>query len=144
MAALLLSFFNFILDFFKMFKWGKIVDFVYRQINFGAMTLINVALVAVLLAYATAVLTLLVSIYKRANDFIDYLNNLALGNQGGEIFSVALSIIKALGIWRAFGDLWDLYSVSIVSIFVIFAMKLGLKILNSLRNTLVSYFIAKM
>ena len=55
-----------------------------------------------------------------------------------------MDIVKTMGVWNAFVDVYRIFSAPILSIFVILAVRLGLKIAHGMRNTLVTYFIAKM
>lgn len=125
------------------FIWLGVVDKVRRYVNFAAMVVVNTAITAAVFAYAAAVLSLLLFVYNKTNYLISYVNNMTSGAVD-EIFSWAMDVIKAFGIWNAFVDVYNVFSVPIISIFVIFAMRLGLNTLHSLQRMLISYSIARM
>ena len=125
------------------FIWLGVVDKVRRYINFAAMVVVNTAITAAVFAYAAAVLALLLFVYNKTNYLITYINNMTSG-AGDEVLIWAMDVIKAFGIWNAFVDIYNVFSVPIISIFVIFAMRLGLNTLHSLQRMLISYSIARM
>nr|DAF96590.1 MAG TPA: hypothetical protein [Inoviridae sp. ctTUL13] len=125
------------------FVWLGVVDKVRRYINFAAMVVVNTAITAAVFAYAAAVLALLLFVYNKTNYLITYINNMISG-AGDEVLTWAMDVIKAFGIWNAFVDVYNVFSVPIISIFVIFAMRLGLNTLHSLQRMLISYSIARM
>lgn len=125
------------------FIWLGVVDKVRRYINFAAMVVVNTAITAAVFAYAAAVLALLLFVYNKTNYLITYINNMTSG-AGDEVLIWAMDVIKAFGIWNAFVDVYNVFSVPIISIFVIFAMRLGLNTLHSLQRMLISYSIARM
>ena len=128
---------------FRFELWERFVSFVFKTITFGKMVLVNTALVVAIIAYGAAVLKLLLFVYEKTNYLISYVNNMTSG-AGDEILSWAMDVIKAFGIWNAFVDVYNVFSVPIISIFVIFAMRLALKVLHSLQRTLVAYSVARM
>ena len=125
------------------FVWLGVVDKVRRYINFAAMVVVNTAITAAVFAYAAAVLALLLFVYNKTNYLITYINNMTSG-AGDEILTWAMDVIKAFGIWNAFVDVYNVFSVPIISIFTIFAIRLALKVLHSLQRTLVAYSVARM
>ena len=125
------------------FIWLGVVDKVRRYINFAAMVVVNTAITAAVFAYAAAVLALLLFVYNKTNYLITYINNMTSG-AGDEVLIWAMDVIKAFGIWNAFVDVYNVFSVPIISIFTIFAMRLALKVLHSLQRTLVAYSVARM
>ena len=128
---------------FRFELWERFVGFVFKSITFGKMVFVNTALVVAILAYGAAVLKLLLFVYEKTNYLISYINNMTSG-AGDEILTWAMDVIKAFGIWNAFVDVYNVFSVPIISIFVIFAMRLALKVLHSLQRTLVAYSVARM
>ena len=125
------------------FVWLGVVDKVRRYINFAAMVVVNTAITAAVFAYAAAVLSLLLFVYNKTNYLISYVNNMTSGGVD-DTLTWAMDVIKAFGIWNAFVDVYNVFSVPIISIFVIFAMRLGLNTLHSLQRMLISYSIARM
>ena len=129
--------------FFRFELWERFVGLVFKTITFGKMVLVNTALVVAIIAYGGAVLKLLLFVYEKTNYLITYINKMTSGT-GDEILIWAMDVIKAFGIWNAFVDVYNVFSVPIISIFTIFAMRLVLKVLHSLQRTLVAYSVARM
>lgn len=128
--------------FFRFFIAEKAVNLALKFASFGWMVTINVAIMAALVAYGGAVLKLILFVYEKTNQFIDFVNGFSVG--GDDLTVWVMDIVKTMGAWNAFVDVYRIFSVPILSIFVILAVRLGLKIAHGMRNTLVTYFIAKM
>lgn len=129
--------------FFRFELWERFVGLVFKTITFGKMVLVNTALVIAIIAYGGAVLKLLLFVYEKTSYLITYINNMTSGGVD-DTLSWAMDVIKAFGIWNAFVDVYSVFSVPIISIFVIFAMRLALKVLHSLQRTLIAYSVARM
>lgn len=128
--------------FFRFFIAEKAVNLALKFASFGWMVTINVAIMAALVAYGGAVLKLILFVYEKTNQFIDFVNGFSVG--GDDLTVWVMDIVKTMGAWNAFVDVYRIFSAPILSIFVILAVRLGLKIAHGMRNTLVTYFIAKM
>lgn len=128
--------------FFRFFIAEKAVNLALKFASFGWMVTINVAIMAALVAYGGAVLKLILFVYEKTNQFIDFVNGFSVG--GDDLTVWVMDIVKTMGAWNAFVDVYRIFSAPILSIFVILAARLGLKIAHGMRNTLVTYFIAKM
>ena len=131
-----------IVNLFGFFKWGKVVDFVLRGITFAKMVIINGLLFASILAYVAAVLVILNFIYTKFNYIVDYINNLSVGND--KIVTTSMMVLKSLGAWNAFCDVFAIFSPILLSFFLIYAAKIGIFIFKNARDTLLSFVIAKL
>ena len=120
--------------FFRFFKWENAINFVFKAVTFSKMVVINVILGTLVLSYAAAVIYIINFIYSKFNYIIDYVNNLSVGNE--KIVTTAFSILKSLGAWNAFCDVF--------SIFVIYATKIGITVFRFVRETLVTFILAKL
>ena len=129
--------------FFRSFIAEKFVGWVLKGITFGKMVFINTALFALVIAYGWAAFKLIMFVHDSINKFISFLSDISSGGSN-EILSWAMDIIRAFGVWNAFVDVYNVFSVPIVSIITIYGMRLGLKIFHSLQNTLMAYSIAKL
>lgn len=128
--------------FFRFFIAEKAVNLALKFASFGWMVTINVAIMAALVAYGGAVLKLILFVYEKTNQFIDFVNGFSVG--GDDLTVWVMDIVKTMGAWNAFVDVYRIFSAPILSIFVILAVRLGLRIAHGMRNTLITYFIAKM
>ncbi|WP_194173371.1 hypothetical protein [Campylobacter concisus] len=130
-----------IVSFFGFFKWGKIVDYALRAFIFSKMVIINAILGGLILSYATAVLYIINFIYSKFNFVVDYVNNLPTGND--KILTTALSFIKSLGAWNALCDVMAIFSPIFLSFFLIYATKIGIVVFKFVRETILSFVVAK-
>lgn len=128
--------------FFRFFKWENAINFVFKAITFSKMVVINVILGALVLSYAAAVIYIINFIYSKINYIIDYVNNLSVGSD--RIVTTAFSILKSLGAWNAFCDVFSIFSPILLSFFVIYATKIGITVFRFIRETLVTFILAKL
>ena len=128
--------------FFRFFKWENAINFVFKAVTFSKMVVINVILGAPVLSYAAAVIYIINFIYSKFNYIIDYVNNLSVGNE--KIVTTAFSILKSLGAWNAFCDVFSIFSPIFLSFFVIYATKIGITVFRFVRETLVTFILAKL
>jgi len=131
-----------IVSFFGFFKWENAINFVFKAITFSKMVIINVILGALVISYTTAVIYIINFIYSKLNYIIDYVNNLSVGSD--RIVTTAFSILKSLGVWNAFCDVFSIFSPIFLSFFVIYATKIGITVFRFVRETLVTFILAKL
>ncbi|WP_169940134.1 hypothetical protein [Campylobacter sp. RM15925] len=129
--------------FFTFEKWDKVVQWVLRGITFGKMVAVNLAIVVTIGLYCGAVTTLLLFVYEKSNQFINLINDMTSG-ASNDILAWAMDILKAFGLWNAFVDVYSIFSVPIISLFVIYGYKLGLRFLHSIQMTLISFNVARL
>ena len=131
-----------IVNFFGFFKWGKIVDYALRAVTFSKMVIINAILGGLILSYATAVLYIINFIYSKFNYIVDFVNNLSIGND--KLVVTAISVLRALGAWNAFCDVMAIFSPIFLSFFLIYATKIGIVVFRFVRETLITFILAKL
>ena len=131
-----------IVNFFGVFKWGKIVDYALRAVTFSKMVIINAILGGLILSYATAVLYIINFIYSKFNYIVDFVNNLSIGND--KLVVTAISVLRALGAWNAFCDVMAIFSPILLSFFIIYATKIGIVVFRFVRETLITFILAKL
>lgn len=129
--------------FFRTFLAEKFVGWVLKKVTFGKMVLINTSLFALVIAYGWAVFKLIMFVHESINKFISYLSNLSSGGSN-EILAWAMDIIRALGVWNAFVDAYNVFSVPIVSVILLYVYKIGFKVLHSMQLTLTTFNIARL
>lgn len=131
-----------IVSFFGFFKWGKVVDYALRAISFSKMVIINAILGGLMLSYATAVLYIINFIYSKFNYIVDYVNNLSAGSD--KLVTTAMAVLRSLGAWNAFCDVFAIFSPILLSFFVIYATKIGIVVFRFVRETLITFILAKL
>ena len=130
-----------IVNFFGFFKWGKIVDYALRAVTFSKMVIINAILVGLVVSYATAVLYIINFIYSKFNYIVDYVNNFSVGND--KVITTAIMALKSLGAWNALCDVMAIFSPIFLSFFLIYATKIGIVVFKFVRETILSFVVAK-
>lgn len=130
-----------IVSFFGFFKWGKVVDYALRAISFSKMVIINAILVGLVVSYATAVLYIINFIYSKFNYIVDYVNNFSVGND--KVITTAIMALKSLGAWNALCDVMAIFSPIFLSFFLIYATKIGIVVFKFVRETILSFVVAK-
>lgn len=131
-----------IVNFFGFFKWGKVVDYALRAITFSKMVIINAILGGLMLSYAMAVLYIINFIYAKFNYIVDYVNNLSAGSD--KLVLTAMAVLRSLGAWNAFCDVFAVFSPILLSFFVIYATKIGIVVFRFVRETLITFILAKL
>ena len=131
-----------IVNFFGFFKWGKIVDYALRAVTFSKMVIINAILGGLILSYATAVLYIINFIYSKFNYIVDFINNLSIGND--KLVVTAIAVLRSLGAWNAFCDVMVIFSPILLSFFIIYATKIGIVVFRFVRETLITFILAKL
>lgn len=130
-----------ITSFFGFFTWEKVVDFFFKTVSFSSMVIVNLFLFGVVSSYFFAVVSILDFIYTKFNYIVDYVNNLPTGND--KILTTALAFIKSLGAWNAFCDVMAIFSPIFLSFFLIYATKIGIVVFKFVRETILSFVVAK-
>ena len=131
-----------IVNFFGFFKWGKIVDYALRAVTFSKMVIINAILGGLILSYSTAVLYIINFIYSKFNYIVDFVNNLSIGND--KLVVTAIAVLRSLGSWNAFCDVMAIFSPILLSFFIIYATKIGIVVFRFVRETLITFILAKL
>lgn len=121
----------------------KIANWFLKGVNFASMFLLNGFIVAAVLAYCWAILKLFMFVYEKTNQFISFLSDISSGGSN-EILAWAMDIIRALGVWNAFVDVYNVFSAPILSIITIYLYKLGIKFLRSVQLNLTTLNIARL
>ena len=85
--------------FFRFFIAEKAVNLALKFASFGWIVTINVAIMAALVAYGGAVLKLILFVYEKTNQFIDFVNNFSVG--GDDLTVWFMDIVKTMGVWNA-------------------------------------------
>lgn len=132
-----------IVAFFTFGKWDKVVQWGLKIVTFGKILAVNGAIILAIVAYCTAVIKLLLFVYEKSNQFINLINDMTSG-ASNDILAWAMDILKAFCLWNAFVDVYNIFSVPIISLFVIYATKLLIKALHSFQMTLISLHISRL
>ena len=131
-----------ITSFFGFFTWEKVVDFFFKTVSFSSMVVINLFLYGAVASYFFAILSILDFIYTKFNYIVDYVNNLSGGSD--KLVLTAMAVLRSLGAWNAFCDVMAIFSPIFLSFFLIYATKIGIVVFKFVRETILSFVIAKL
>ena len=128
---------------FKKLALGELAGFVLRKVVFSKLVLIEIALFALMVVYFGALLAMAVFLFGQLGDIYEFINNLTNPTSSNEVTSTGIAVISALGIFKAFWDVFNLYAPFLISLFLIIGAKMGMKLLEKLRKTIneLTYYI---
>lgn len=130
-----------IVAFFRFFKWSSVVDFFFKKVTFASMLVVNTIIAALLASYFAATLSSLNFIYEKINYIIKYINDFV--GDSNDVVSLSVNILKSLGIWNAFVDVYNVFSPFLISLALGYVFKFGIKFFRNSRDILVSLAISK-
>lgn len=137
MPALITGIFGFLADFFRRF----IIDGALRIASVTTIISLNLMFFVAFLAGLLSIATILFFIFNKINEFFAFIDSL-IGGGGDDILTTALKILSNFGLFRAFNDIFNLFSPVIIAIFVYYFSKLLWVALFHLRNSVLAVIIS--
>ena len=128
---------------FRKLSLGELAGFVLKKVVFGKLVIIEIALFALMVIYFGALLAMAVFLFGQLGDIYEFIKNLTNPTSSNEVTSTGLAVISALGIFKAFWDVFSLYAPFLISLFLIIGAKMGMKLLEKLRKSIneLTYYI---
>ncbi len=128
---------------FRKLSLGELAGFVLKKVVFGKLVIIEIALFALMVVYFGALLAMAVFLFGQLGDIYEFIKNLTNPTSSNEVTSTGLAVISALGIFKAFWDVFSLYAPFLISLFLIIGAKMGMKLLEKLRKSIneLTYYI---
>ena len=128
---------------FKKLALGELAGFVLRKVVFSKLVLIEIALFALMVVYFGALLAMAVFLFGQLGDIYEFIKNLTNPTSSNEVTSTGIAVISALGIFKAFWDVFSLYAPFLISLFLIIGAKMGMKLLEKIRKSIneLTYYI---
>ena len=121
---------------FGRLKLGELAGFVIKKIAFSKVVLIEIAMFALMVIYFGALLAIANFLFGQLFDIFSFTKTLTSPANSNEVTSTALSVLSALGVFKAFWDVLNLYSPIFISLFLMIGAKIGIKLLEKLRYSI--------
>jgi len=119
---------------FKKFSLGELAGFVLKKIAFSKVVAIEIAMFVLMVIYFGGLLYLANFLFSQLYDLYGFIRGLTDGSKiSNETTAVSLAVLSALGIFKAFWDIFNLYAPLFISLFLMIGTKIGIKLLEKLR-----------
>ena len=124
---------------FGRLKLGELSGFVLKKIVFSKVVLIEIAMFALMVIYFGALLAIANFLFGQLFDIFNFTKTLTSPTGNNEVTSTTLAVLSTLGVFKAFWDVFNLYSPIFISLFLMIGAKIGIKLLEKLRKSIQSY-----
>ena len=124
---------------FGRLKLGELSGFIIKKIAFSKVVLIELAMFALMIIYFGALIAIVNFLFGQLFDIFGFLRGLTdSSGSSNEITSIGLAVLSALGVFKAFWDVFNLYAPIFISLFLMLGARIGIKLLDSLNDNLPS------
>lgn len=123
---------------FKFMKFRSIANYIVQKIYIGPILAIEVILFQILIVYFISLIKVTLYIYEKINYLIKMINEFQSSNN--DVLSLASNILKSVGLWNAFVDVWYLYLPMFLLFAVIYGSTIGINFFNFFRRRLYEYY----
>ena len=121
---------------FGRLKLGELAGFVVKKIAFSKVVLIEIAMFALMILYFGALIGIANFLFSQLFDIFNFTKSLTSPTGGNEVTSIALAVLSSLGVFKAFWDVFNLYTPIFISLFLMIGAKIGIKLLEKLRYSI--------
>ena len=121
---------------FGRLKLGELAGFVIKKITFSKVVLIEIAMFALMILYFGALIGIANFLFSQLFDIFNFTKSLTSPTGGNEVTSIALAVLSSLGVFKAFWDVFNLYTPIFISLFLMIGAKIGIKLLEKLRYSI--------
>ena len=121
---------------FGRLKLGGLAAFVLKKIAFSKIVLIEIAMFALMVIYFSALLSIVNFLFGQLFEIFSFTKTLTNPTSSNEVTSTALAVLSTLGVFKAFWDVFNLYSPIFISLFLMLGTKIGIKLLEKLRYSI--------
>lgn len=104
---------------------------------------INIAFLSLFVLYISAIITFILFVYNKIDDFVKFLNSNSFGISG-EISNLIYNILSSAKFFQALHDVSVIFMPVISSIFLIIAYKVGMHFFKFFRESVLSLVISKL
>ena len=135
-------FFQFIINAFsflaKILRFRSVGNMIIKKAFIVPIAVLETALVAILVTYFGLLVKILFFIFFKIRELIKLINDFHSNND--DVISLASDIMKSLGLWDAFVDVWNLYSGIFLVLLIVFGSTIGINFFNFFRRRLYEYY----
>lgn len=122
---------------FGRLKLGELAGFIIKKIAFSKVVLIEIAMFALMIIYFGALIAIVNFLFGQLFDIFGFLRGLTdSSGSSNEITSIGLAVLSALGVFKAFWDVFNLYAPIFISLFLMLGARIGIKLLEKLRKSI--------
>lgn len=122
---------------FGRLKLGELAGFIIKKIAFSKVVLIELAMFALMIIYFGALIAIVNFLFGQLFDIFGFLRGLTdSSGSSNEITSIGLAVLSALGVFKAFWDVFNLYAPIFISLFLMLGARIGIKLLEKLRKSI--------
>ena len=122
---------------FGRLKLGELSGFIIKKIAFSKVVLIELAMFALMIIYFGALIAIVNFLFGQLFDIFGFLRGLTdSSGSSNEITSIGLAVLSALGVFKAFWDVFNLYAPIFISLFLMLGARIGIKLLEKLRKSI--------
>ena len=121
---------------FRKLSLGKLAEFILKKVALSKFVLIEAAMFLLMLTYFGALLAMAVFLFGQLSDIYGSIKNFTNPTGSNEVTSTGLAVLSALGIFRAFWDIFNLYAPIFISLFLMIGTGIGIKLLQKLRDSI--------
>ena len=122
---------------FGRLKLGELAGFIIKKLAFSKVVLIELAMFALMIIYFGALIAIVNFLFGQLFDIFGFLKGLtASSGSSNEITSTGLAVLSALGVFKAFWDVFNLYAPIFISLFLMLGARIGIKLLEKLRKSI--------
>lgn len=124
---------------FKKLSLGELAGFILRKVAFTKIVAIEIAMFALMITYFGTLIYVANFLFGFLFDLLTNLKNLISNGGSNEVSYLAVSLFSALGVSKALVDVLNLCMPIFISLFLLIGLKVGIKLFEKLRSSIVNF-----
>lgn len=124
---------------FKKLSLGELAGFILRKVAFTKIVAIEIAMFALMITYFGTLIYVANFLFGFLFDLLNNLKNLISNGGSNEVSYLAVSLFSALGVSKALVDVLNLCMPIFISLFLLIGLKVGIKLFEKLRSSIVNF-----
>ena len=124
---------------FKKLSLGELAGFILRKVAFTKIVAIEIAMFALMIIYFGTLIYVANFLFGFLFDLLSNLKNLISNGGSNEVSYLAVSLFSALGVSKALVDVLNLCMPIFISLFLLIGLKVGIKLFEKLRSSIVDF-----
>ncbi|EJP75048.1 hypothetical protein [Campylobacter sp. FOBRC14] len=124
---------------FKKLSLGELAGFILRKVAFTKIVAIEIAMFALMITYFGTLIYVANFLFGFLFDLLSNLKNLISNGGSNEVSYLAVSLFSALGVSKALVDVLNLCMPIFISLFLLIGLKVGIKLFEKLRSSIVNF-----
>ena len=124
---------------FKKLSLGELAGFILRKVAFTKIVAIEIAMFALMIIYFGTLIYVANFLFGFLFDLLSNFKNLTSNGGSNEVSYLAVSLFSALGVSKALVDVLNLCMPIFISLFLLIGLKVGIKLFEKLRSSIVNF-----